>query len=110
MVVYSFHQNNSGGYYTEPAKNILVKNARDESHATELALGAGMYFNGVADGSDCSCCGDRWYGCAGEIDNLENAIADAIELDFGDKSMPAYIVVDGGHITADIAVDAGDRL
>ena len=29
--------------------------------ANDIAQGNGIYFNGVADGIDCDCCGDRWY-------------------------------------------------
>ena len=107
MTVYSFHQNNSGGYFIEPAKNILVKNARDEAHATELAEDAGMYLD---DGSDCSCCGDRWGGCDYEHETMEEAKDFAIKSSFGRDQIPAYVVVDGGHILPDIAVAVGDRL
>jgi len=93
-MIYSFRQNNSGGYYTQPAKYIIVKDARDSEHATEIALASGMYLNGVAAGSDCSCCGDRWYGMDYEFETVEDAIADALEFDFGDRDVPDYIIVD----------------
>ena len=93
-MIYSFRQNNSGGYYTEPAKHIIVKNARDSEHATEIALASGMYLDGVAAGSDCSCCGDRWYGVDQKFDTIEDAIAEAGEFDFGSKEVPQYIIVD----------------
>jgi len=93
-MIYSFNQNNSGGYYTEPAKNIIVQDARDEKHATEIALKAGMYFDGVAYGTDCDCCGDRWYPMANEYDHINEAIADAsYDLCTGDR-IPQYIIVD----------------
>ena len=92
--VYSFHQNNSGGYYTLPAKNIIVKDARDSEHATEIAIAAGMYLNGVSLGMDCDCCGDRWYGMDYEFNTVDEAIADARKCDFGDANVPMYIVVD----------------
>jgi len=93
-MIYSFRQNNSGGYYTEPAKHIIVKNAKDSEHATEIALASGMYLNGVASGDDCGCCGDRWYGLADDHETLEDAIAYTSEFDFGDVGVPQYIVVD----------------
>lgn len=31
----------------------------DEANAR--AKGIGLYFDGVDDGRDCECCGDRWY-------------------------------------------------
>ena len=94
-MIYSFDQNNSGGYYTKPAQNIIVKDARDEKHAIEIAIGAGMYFNGVADGVDCSCCGDRWYGMAKEYGDINKAIADADDS-FHDEhnSIPKYVIVE----------------
>ena len=93
-MIYSFHQNNSFGVYHHPAKNIIVKDARDVEHAKEIALSAGMYLNGVASGKDCDCCGDRWYGLDYEFNTVEEAIESAMELDFGDDSVPMYIVVD----------------
>ncbi len=38
---------------------VLIQ-ARDGSHADERAESIGIYFNGVDDGTDCECCGDRW--------------------------------------------------
>ena len=95
-MIYNFDQNNSGGYYVKPAQNIIVKDARDEKHAIEIALDAGMYFDGVADGVDCDCCGDRWYGMAHEYDTLDKAVADAV-LGFHDEhnSIPKYVIVGG---------------
>ena len=93
-MIYSFRQNNSCGFYHPPAKHIIVKKARDSEHATEIALASGMYLDGVAAGADCSWCGDRWYGMSDEHETLEDAVAYISEFDFGDKSVPQYIVVD----------------
>tara|TARA_Y100000296_G_scaffold84124_1_gene116673 strand:- start:1331 stop:1669 length:339 start_codon:yes stop_codon:yes gene_type:complete len=93
-MIYSFRQNNSGGYYTKPAKNIIVKNARDASHAIEIATDAGMYVDGVASGVDCSCCGDRWYGIDDEHDTLDDAIAWVSDGYRDHDGIPQYIVVD----------------
>ena len=94
-MIYTYRQNNSGGYYTQPAKNIIVKDARDSEHACEIAMAAGMYLQGVAAGSDCSYCGDRWYPMAEEFDTADDAIAYANKLDFGlDANIPNYIIVD----------------
>jgi len=98
-MIYSFRQTNSGGYYCQPAKFIIVKDARDSEHATEIAMQSGMYLQGVAAGSDCSCCGDRWNGVSNEWDTMENALLaitgpdtrrDSVESD----GVPHYIVVD----------------
>ena len=98
-MIYSFRQNNSGGYYCKPAKHVIVKNARDSEHATEIAMAAGMYFDGFAAGSDCSCCSDSWYNMADEYDSLEDALLDITRDDILRDSMqsdgvPHYIVVD----------------
>jgi len=93
-VIYSFRQNNSGGYYIQPAKYIIVKDARDSEHAVEIAMAAGMYLHGVAAGSDCYCCGDRWYGMDYKFDTVEDAIADALDYDREQNEVPHYIVVD----------------
>ncbi len=94
-MIYVFHQNNSGGYFTEPAKNIIVKDASDSEQATEIALKAGMYFDGIMAGVDCECCGDRWYPMAEEFDTADDAIAYANKLDLGlDANIPNYIIVD----------------
>ena len=103
-MIYSFRQNNSGGYYCQPAKHIIVKDARDEEHATEIAMAAGMYFHGVAAGSDCSCCGDRWYGLADEYGTMEDALLYITRDDMLRDSMqadgvPHYIVVDELDVT-----------
>ena len=60
---FTFHQNNSGGLFTiddtVDVSVIIQANCADE--ANELAQRVGIYFDGVADGCDCECCGDRWY-------------------------------------------------
>lgn len=61
---FCFAQNNSGGYYKRDAKagisEYVIVEARSEVHAIERAEEIGIYFDGVADGHDCDCCGDRW--------------------------------------------------
>ena len=93
-MIYSFHQNNSGGYFCQPARNIIVKDARDSEHATEIAMAAGMYLHGVAAGTDCGCCGDRWYGVDNEHDTIDDAIAYANDGYRTDDGIPQYIIVD----------------
>jgi hypothetical protein len=95
MIVYSFEQNNSGGYYRKPAKHIIVKDACNEKHAEEIAIKAGMYYDGKAAGTDCSCCGDRWYPMDYEHETIEDAIAHASGRRTGGSpsTVPQYIVV-----------------
>lgn len=62
---YTFMQNNSGGnFHVDPARGIstaMIIEATDPLHANDIAARLGLYFGGVSGGSDCSCCGDRWY-------------------------------------------------
>lgn len=60
--VYVFKQNNTAGFFIindriSPRVYITAKNAKD---ANIKAESIGIYFDGVKDGSDCICCGDRW--------------------------------------------------
>lgn len=61
---YSFRQNNSGGNFHEDSEAgigvFVIIEANRESEAEDKALEIGLYFNGVDEGSDCECCGDRW--------------------------------------------------
>ena len=94
-MIYSFHQNNSGGYYTAPAKNIIVVDAKSEDQALETAKKAGLYLNGVSMGMDCDCCGDRWHNMAYEFDTIEEAKDQADQMDFGGgTSIPQYMITD----------------
>jgi hypothetical protein len=59
---FTFRQNNSGGRFTvddDVDVNVIIQ-ANDAAEANELAQRVGIYFNGVNDGIDCECCGDRW--------------------------------------------------
>ena len=62
---YSFDQNNSGGFFIINDKvchRILIE-ADTKEDAIAKAEELGCYWDGVAQGIDCPCCGDRWYGC-----------------------------------------------
>lgn len=62
---YEFSQNNSGGSFDiDDGRGIGAKvwiEAVDAQQANDRALNLGIYFNGIDSGSDCPCCGDRWY-------------------------------------------------
>ena len=59
MSYFKFRQNNSFGVFKgTPLIFVQADNADD---ANRIAQDHGVYFNGVADGVDCDCCGDRWY-------------------------------------------------
>jgi hypothetical protein len=60
---FEFNQNNSGGRFTvnKYLCHRLIIEADCQSDAIHKAETLGCYWNGVEDGLDCSCCGDRWY-------------------------------------------------
>lgn len=60
---YEFSQNNSGGSFVVDDKvcHRLFVEAESEDEANSIAENLGCYWNGVDEGSDCPCCGDRWY-------------------------------------------------
>ena len=62
---FKFNQNNSGGSFVIDDKrglgvNVWIEAANAED-ANDHAERVGIYFNGCDDGTDCPCCGDRWY-------------------------------------------------
>lgn len=59
MPFYHYDQNNSGGAFIEPALNVFIE-ASSPEEADAIAEANGLYFDGVDDGYDCDCCGDRW--------------------------------------------------
>lgn len=61
---YEVAQNNTGGSFVTNDKlcHRLIIEADSESEANDIAESLGCYWNGVSDGYDCECCGDRWYG------------------------------------------------
>lgn len=63
MKWFQYTQNNSGGTFDQDDKvsHYVLIQAPNASVADSLAEAmAGIYFNGVAEGNDCECCGDRW--------------------------------------------------
>lgn len=66
MPFFTYHQNNSGGFFViDPdagvSHNVIIE-ADSVRYADEYAKTAlEIYFDGVEKGIDCMCCGDRWY-------------------------------------------------
>ena len=69
---FTFTQNNSGGKFRvdDNVDAYVIIQAHSPVEANELAQRIGIYFNGVADGYDCKCCGDRWSEAWGEGDDV----------------------------------------
>ena len=64
MKFYTYSQNNSGGsFHYDNAAGIgeyVIIEAVSADAASTKAQDIGIYFDGVSDGRDCGCCGDRW--------------------------------------------------
>jgi hypothetical protein len=76
---FHFSQNNSGGSWVGPMHVVIE--ARDAGHANERAVKeCGLYFNGVGEGRDCSCCGDRWYAAQNEGEEFPHIYGDRVEI------------------------------
>ena len=91
---YHYGQNNSGGYYVEPAKNVWVQGSSVAAiEASFESLGCSTEF--------CSCCGERWYGPWDDTDLTETPeyygqpLQDMAEppLNFGDVDTPFGLLV-----------------
>lgn len=59
---YQFSQNNPGGSFhvTDTLCHRIFIEAASEKGAISKAEELGCYWDGVSDGIDCACCGDRW--------------------------------------------------
>jgi hypothetical protein len=60
---FTYRQNNSGGSFNVSNQHghILIIEADDLEDANYFAQKkADIYFDGVSQGRDCGCCGDRW--------------------------------------------------
>lgn len=60
---WEFRQINSGGWFDWKVGQSVLIEAASRDEANERALDKGVYFDGVDEGMDCPCCGDRWYRC-----------------------------------------------
>lgn len=63
MAFFMWSQNNSGGHFhvDDDLTWRVVIESDDYEQAEDKAFDFGIYYNGVEDHMDCSCCGDRWY-------------------------------------------------
>ena len=61
---YTYHQNNSGGHMDVDLEagigDFVIVEADSVEEANTRAENIGLYWDGVLDGYDCECCGDRW--------------------------------------------------
>lgn len=77
-----FKQNNSGGTFDhDPEAGIgymVLIEARNTDEASARAQDIGIYFDGCRDGTDCPCCGDRWYEPYGDGDPVPNIYGQSV--------------------------------
>jgi hypothetical protein len=70
---YEVNQNNTGGSFDvdETVCHRLFIEADSMDEAIDIAESLGCYWDGVENGMDCPCCGDRWYGISKiDLDNI----------------------------------------
>lgn len=63
MAFWLWDQHNSGGAFImddDLAHRVYIE-ADSFEEAEAKAMDLGVYYEGVAEGYDCDCCGDRWY-------------------------------------------------
>ena len=98
---HTLRQNNSGGFFTEPAVIVVVR-ADSEEEAYAIAERNGVYFDGCSTGKDCECCGDRWYRYTDETETLP----ELKELDFywaKQDNIPVRVIIDNDNkITTEV--------
>lgn len=60
---FTYMQNNPGGSFIQDHRSaayvIIEADSLEEANLIAVKK-AGIYFDGVSDGKDCDCCGDRW--------------------------------------------------
>lgn len=103
MAFYQFRQNNSGGSFDYDDRSGLSVNVYIEAgtadEANSRAEDLGIYFDGVDNGSDCSCCGDRWYR-VGEYDRVDSVLQE--DEDFSAGAWQIKWTKDGEYETFEI--------
>ena len=62
-------QNNSHGFWTRGMPQHAIIKADSIEEANQIAEANGVYFDGIAFGQDCSCCGDRWRRLSEDYDD-----------------------------------------
>lgn len=111
MKWFEFSQNNTGGSFDvdDNVCHRLFIEAVDEETASSIAETKGVYFDGVDEGRDCPCCGDRWssyynevkfpvdYG-SGKVFNTVEEYAQYLADDYGWTTPDARIFYQDGSV------------
>lgn len=86
LKLFLVYQNNSGGsfcvdYSNGTGERVFVL-AKNEVSALDLLENKSViYFDGVSQGLDCECCGDRWCRSAYEVEDENNKVASFSSFD-----------------------------
>lgn len=89
---YAFHQNNSGGRWHRDGRvsvDVYIQ-AHSAKEANGIAEDLGIYFDGVKDGYDCDCCGDRWYPVDGDGDEEPLKYGEPVDVNSPDVRIHPY--------------------
>lgn len=89
---YKFSQNNSGGSFivNEQVGQYVIIEADNYNEANRLAQEkAHIYFDGCEDGTDCNCCGDRWYSTYDDGDEVPMIYDKTVEEFQEDPGIPS---------------------
>lgn len=62
MSFYAYQQRNINGFFQKDDNldEWVFIESRNADHADRVAQRLGVYFDGVSQGYDCKCCGNRW--------------------------------------------------
>lgn len=101
---YWYNQNNSGGGFddNESVTYHVFIQAHDVEAANQKATELGIYFDGVAEGKDCDCCGDRWTypEDTGETPKMYGELLEAFVDTWSAFNRKAYVYqIDGTKLT-----------
>jgi hypothetical protein len=91
-VFYRYTQINVGGCFIGP--QVVLVEAASLEEAEARAAEAGVYFDGVAAGLDCECCGDRWTRYPDEFNTREEAVASIEAWRAPEPDSPVSRIVD----------------
>lgn len=105
---YEYSQNNSGGSFVYDhdaglAERVYIE-ADSASEADDRFESIGGYFNGIDDGYDCDCCGDRWmpaYGDGMTFEELREDVAISLRYLWSGNQNGIYIHLKDGTFFGD---------
>lgn len=101
MAWYEWAQNNSGGFFEEEKNGVchrLFIEADTYDLAEQKVFELGVYYDGVDEGYDCECCGDRWYSGNEVTEESVEKYAQKLATKYGWTSPDARLFYKDGTI------------